>query len=142
MYLREVTYQFGVRLKSLLPCFHKAHVENLVLLTIGIAYSRSVNLPTAAGAVPLKRIQLESRVARFERLVQCRKFDPLTTLQPVARKVLKGLSRNGRRPLTVVLDRSLINDTLNLLWIAVAYEGRALPLGWIHLPHTGASNLR
>src|SRR2546421_59536 len=122
MYLRTVTYQLGLRIKSLVPCFHKSHVENLVLLVTGIAYSRSVSLPTAAGAVPYRRIQIESRVARFERLLQCRKFDPLSTLKPVAQQVLKELSRNGRHPLTIVMDRSMINDTLNLLWVAVAYE--------------------
>jgi hypothetical protein len=142
MYLRKVTYQLGLRIKSLVPCFHKSHVENLVLMVIGMAYSRSVSLPTAAGAVPYKRIQVESRVARFERLLACRKFDPLSVLKPVAQQVLRELSRKGRRPLTVVMDRSMINDTLNLLWVAVAYEGRALPLGWMEIPHEGNSNLR
>ena len=51
MYLRKVTYQLGVPLKRLLPCFHKSHVENLVLLVVGIAYGRSVSLPKAAAAV-------------------------------------------------------------------------------------------
>src|SRR5215510_14242943 len=60
MYLRKVTYQLGLRVKSLGPCFHKSHLENLALLVIGIAYSRSVSLPKAAGAVPYKRIQVES----------------------------------------------------------------------------------
>ena len=41
----------------------------------------------------------------------------------------------------MVMDRSMINDTLNLLWVAVAYEGRALPLGWVQVPHEGNSNL-
>ena len=77
MYLRKVTYQLGLRVKSLVPCFHQSHLENLVLLVIGIAYSRSVSLPKAAGAVPYNRIQVESRVQRFERLVQCEKLVPL-----------------------------------------------------------------
>ena len=141
MYLRKVTYQLGHRIKSLVPCFHKSHVENLVLLVVGIAYGRSVSLPKAAESVPYKRIQIESRVARFERLLTCEKFDPLSTLKPVAQQVLREVSHNGRRALTVVMDRSMINDTLNLLWVAVAYEGRALPLGWVVVPHEGNSNL-
>src|SRR5262245_15190551 len=92
MYLRKVTYQLGLRLKSLVPRFHKSHLENLALLVIGIAYSRSVSLPKAAGAVPYKRIQVESRVERFERLLQCEKLLPLDALKPVARKVLKSRS--------------------------------------------------
>ena len=141
MYLRKVTYQLGRRIKSLVPCFHKSQVENLVLLVAGIASSRSVSLPRAAESAPYKGIQIESRVARFERLLACDKFDPLSTLKPVAKQVLKEVSRHGRQALTVVMDRSMINDTLNLLWVAVAYEGRALPLGWVQVPHEGNSNL-
>jgi|SRR6266542_3987702 len=91
MYLRKVIYQLGLRVKSLVPCFHKSHLENLALLVIGIVYSRSVSLPKAAGAIPYKRIQIKSRVERFERLLQCEKLVPLDALKPVARKVLKSL---------------------------------------------------
>jgi hypothetical protein len=142
MYLRKVTYQLGVRLKSLVPCFHKPNVENLVLLVIGIAYGRSVCLPKAAQAVPYNRIQVESRVQRFERLVQCEKWVPLDVLKPVAKKVLKGISRYGRVEIRALMDRSMINDTINLLHISVAYHGRALPLGWVRVPHEGNSDLK
>jgi Transposase DDE domain len=141
MYLRTVTYQLGRRLKSLLPCFHQSHLGNLVLLVIGIAYSRSVSLPRAAGKAPC-RIQLEGRVQRFERLLACEKLVPLEVLKPVAEKVLREVSRGGRVRLTVVMDRSMINDTLNLLFLAVAYAGRALPLGWVRVPSDGNSNLK
>ena len=141
MYLRKVTYQLGLRLKSLVPCFHKSHLENLVLLVIGIAYSRNVSLPKAAGAAPYRRIQIESRVQRFERLLQCEKLVPLEALKPVAQQVLKSLHRAGRGEIRAILDRSMINDTLNLLYIAVAYGGRALTLGWVRVPHEGNSDL-
>lgn len=142
MYLRQVTYQLGVRLKSLIPCFHKSHVENLVLLVIGIAYSRGVSMPKAAQAVPYNRTQVESRVQRFERLLQCGKFIPLEVLTPIAKKVLKSISRSGRVEIHALMDRSMINDTINLLHISVAYHGRALPLGWVRVPHEGSSDLK
>jgi hypothetical protein len=78
--------------------------------------------------VPFKRIQIESRVERFERLLQCEKLIPLDALKPVARKVLKSLHRNGRGRVRAAMDRTMINDTINLLFITVAYGGRALPL--------------
>jgi hypothetical protein len=142
MYLRKVTYQLGVRLKNLVPRFHKSHLDNLVLLVIGIAYSRSVSLPRAAQQAPYKRIQVESRVQRFERLVQCEKLVPLDALKPSAKKVLKSIHRYGRGEIRALLDRTLINDTINLLYISVAYGGRALPLGWVVVPHAGNSDLR
>ncbi len=40
--------------------------------------------------MPYNRIQVESRVQRFERLVQCEKLVPLEALKPVAKIVLKG----------------------------------------------------
>jgi DDE family transposase len=142
MYLRKVTYQLGLRLKSLVPCFHKSHLENLVLLVIGIAYSRSVSLPKAAQAVPHRRTQVESRVQRFERLVQCEKLVPLEVLRPVAKKILKSLSRRGRAEVRALMDRSMINDTINLLFVSAAYGGRSLPLGWVRVPHEGNSDLK
>lgn len=35
MRLRVVGYQVQVRLRTLLPCFHKAHIENLALMVVG-----------------------------------------------------------------------------------------------------------
>jgi hypothetical protein len=141
MYLRRINYQMSYRMKSFLPCFHKAHLENLILLTIGIAYSRSVALPQAASAAPLQGIQLDSRVARFERLIQCEKFIPLEVLRPFACQILEELSRKGGNRLLLIMDRTMINDTLNLLYVSVAYHGRALPLGWVEVPHEGTSSL-
>ena len=141
MYLRKVAYQLEVRLKSLVPCFHKSHLQNLALLVIGIAYSRSVSLPKAADAVPFKRIQLKSRVERFERLVQCEKLVPLEALKPVAKKVLKSLHHGGRGEIRAAMDRTMINDTLNLLFITVAYDGRALPLSLGESPARGRLGL-
>jgi DDE family transposase len=142
VYLRKVAYQLGVRVQSLVPCFHKSHLKNLALLVVGIAYSKSVSLPKAAGAVPYKRIQIESRVERFERLLQCEKLIPLDVLKPVARKVLKSIYRNGRGEIRAAMDRTMINDTINLLFITAAYNGRALPLGWVRVPHEGNSDLK
>lgn len=140
MYLRQVIYQLGMRLKSLVPCFHKSHHENLIWLVVGIAYAHTVSLPGAARQAPGKRIQLEARVQRFERLLQCPKLVPLETLRPVASKILRA-QRRRKQPLVIVMDRSMINDTLNLLHLALAYGGRALPLGWVRVPHEGNSDL-
>jgi hypothetical protein len=139
MRLREIKYQMSLKLKSLLPMFHKSHVENLVWMVVGMVYSRSVSLPRVAESAPVSQIQLESRVERFERLLQCAKLKPLEALKPVATMVLKQLSRSG--PLMILMDRTMINDTLNLLYLAVSFGGRALPLGWVVVPHEGSSNL-
>jgi hypothetical protein len=64
MYLGKVAYQLGVRVKSLVPCFHKSHLQNPALLVIGIAYSEIVSLPKAARS---RAFQADSdRIARRE----------------------------------------------------------------------------
>jgi hypothetical protein len=130
----------GSSLKSMITPFHKTHIENLVAMIVGIVYARAVTLPKIAGHAPMKDIQLESRVQRFERLLDCGKFLPLEVLKPITTRVLRSLARRGE-PLMILMDRSWINDTLNLLHVAVAFGGRALPLGWIEVPWGGNSNL-
>jgi len=84
-----------------------------------------------------------SRVrGRFERVLKCQKLVPLEALRPIAKRVLETLSKSSNQPLMILMDRSMINDTLNLLWISVGFGGRALPLGWVLVPHEGNSDLK
>lgn len=141
MYLRKVIYQMQTQIESLIPCFHRSHRRNLALMVVGMVYAKSVNLPQIASFAKPGEIQLESRVQRFERLLKCRKLVPLEVLRPIARRVLAALSKASNDGLMILMDRSMINDTLNLLWIGVGYQGRALPLGWVLVPHEGNSDL-
>ena len=57
MYLRKVAYQLGVRVKSLLPRFHKSHLRNLALSLVKIPiFSKLGSLH--------KRTRLKSGVGR------------------------------------------------------------------------------
>ncbi len=141
MYLPTVQYQMHYQIESRLPPFHKAHRKNLALMVVGMAYQKSVQLPQIAQGVRVGQTQIEGRVQRFERVVQCPKLVALEALQPTAMKVLQQLSRGGKERLVLVLDRSLVNDRVNLLWVAVAFAGRALPLGWVEVGHEGSSDL-
>lgn len=77
---------------------------------------------------------------RFERLLRCGKFVPLQVLKPITTRVLRSVGCH-HEPLMILMDRSMINDTLNLLHVSVAFGGRALPLGWVRVPHDGNSCL-
>lgn len=96
-------------------------------MVVGMAYSQSMSLPKRAEVAPVKKIPVGSRVERFERLLRCAKPVPLEVLKPVARMVVTHLSRQGRL-LMILVDRTMINDTLNLLSGAVTVGRRALPL--------------
>jgi hypothetical protein len=139
MYLRNIIYQMQEQLKRVIGTFHKAHDKNLVSMIVGIAYARNVGLPKIAERSPMKAIQLESRVERFERLLACEKFIPLDVLKPIASQVLKSLARSGE--LVIVMDRSMIEAKINLLHLAVVFCGRALPLGWVRVGGKGTSKL-
>ena len=141
MYLQRVIYQMQQQIENLLPCFHRSERRNLALMVVGMVYARSVNLPQIASFAPVAETQLEARVQRFERVLNCPKLVPLTVLKPVAEKLLTSLSARQPKGLMILMDRSMINDGLNLLWVAVAFGGRALPLGWVEVPHEGNSDL-
>jgi len=111
-------------------------------MVVGMVYGKSVNLPQIASYAKPADIQLEARVQRFERVLKCRKLVPLEILKPIARRVLETLSQSSKEGLMILMDRSMINDTLNLLWISVGFHGRALPLGWVLVSHEGNSDLR
>ncbi len=143
MYLRKVIYQTQTQIESLIPCFHLSHRRNLASMVVGMVYAGSVNLPQIASYAKPADIQLESRVQRFERVVKCRKLVPLEVLKPIAKRVLETIAKSSKQAdLMILMDRSMINDTLNLLWISVGFYGRALPLGWVLVPHEGNSDLQ
>jgi len=111
-------------------------------MVVGMVYAKSVNLPQIASYAKPAEIQLESRVQRFERVLKCPKLVPLEALKPISRRVLETVWKSKNEPLMILMDRSMINDTLNLLWISVGFQGRALPLGWVLVPHEGNSDLK
>ncbi len=140
MPVAKTVYQMEQRLRSFIPNFHQSHVRNLSAMVVGMVYAEAVTLPKVAARLPDGRTKLESRVERLERLLACAKFVPLEVLKPLATRILKWLNRRGH-PILLIMDRSFINDTLNLLHVAVGFGGRALPLGWVHVPHEGNSDL-
>lgn len=139
MYLRNIIYQMQGQLKRVIGKFHKTHNDNLVSMIVGMVYARNVGLPKIAERSPMKAIQMESRVERFERLLACEKFIALEVLKPIASQVLKFLARSGE--LVIVMDRSMIEAKINLLHLAVVFCGRALPLGWVRVEGKGSSKL-
>lgn len=140
MPVARTVYQMEQRLRSFLPVFHRSHIRNLSSLVVGMVSAQAVTLPKVAAWVSRGKRSLESQVERFERLLRCPKFVPLDVLKPMARRILSWLARRGQ-PLELILDRSFINDTLNLLHVAVGCAGRALPLGWVEVGHEGMSDL-
>ena len=130
MYRRETIARMQVKLQEIIPVFHKTQHRNLTMMVIGIVMAKSVQLTKIAPEVAIDHISNEAYVQRFERLVACEKFDVMKVMKAIATRILKYISR-WQEPLVLVMDRSMINDTLNLLHVAVAFGKRALPSGWV-----------
>lgn len=140
MYRRETIARMQVKLQEIIPVFHKTQHRNLTMMVIGIVMAKSVQLPKIAPEVATDHISNEAYVQRFERLVACEKFEVMKVMKAIATRILKYVAR-WQEPIVIVMDRSMINDTLNLLHVAVAFGKRALPLGWVEVPHEGSSDL-
>lgn len=139
MRLLKLRYQILGKLQTLSTGLHKPALNNLAYLVTGIAAGQTVRLPQVARHLPLRRLQIASRVERLERVLQAKSFVPMRLLAPVAAVVLRQLARRG--PLVIAMDRSFVNHTINLLYVAVAFHGRCLPLGWVNVGHKGQSSL-
>ena len=138
MYRRETITQMQANVQGIIPVFHKTQHRNLTMMVIGIVMAKSVQLTKIAPEVAIDRISHEAYVQRFERLMACEKFDVREVMKAIATRVLQYITR-WQAPLVLVMDRSMINNTLNLLHVAVAFGKRALPLGWVEVPHEGSS---
>jgi len=55
--------------------------------------------------------------------LKCPKLVPLEALKPIAKRVLATFSKSSNQPLMILMDWSMINDTLNLLWMSVGFGG-------------------
>ena len=114
MYRRETITRMQANGQGIIPVFHKTQHRNLTMMVIGIVMAKSVQLTKIAPEVAIDRISHEAYVQRFERLMACEKFDVREVMKAIATQVLKYITQ-WQAPLVLVMDRSMINDTLNLV---------------------------
>lgn len=113
-------------------------VQTLVLLMVGIFEARDVRLSRIAERVPLD-IQEDNVAQRFRRWLKNAQVDVRTVYDPVAFGIL-GALRHTR--LRIQIDRTQINESLNVLMVSVYYRKRAIPLLWKVLSHKGNSTFK
>ena len=113
----------------------KPQLTNLSLLTFGLFAAGNCQLPRIAAKLPLLT-GVASLTQRLRRLLMNQAIKPATLYQPVARFLLS-CSASGR--VRLILDATDLGGRLPVLFVAVAYRGRALPLAWRMLPTMGCS---
>ena len=109
----------------------------MALVVVGIGFSVSAQIGKIARAMPRDPTPAakEPRIRRLrdnERLTQTDQY------QPLAKAALTGLKG---QPVTLLIDRVLVQDTHPIRVVRVGFRRRSLPLAWIALPHRGASGV-
>lgn len=123
------------RLRPLLRPATDTQVNNLALLTLGLAVSPNCHLATLATVLPI--------AGRRENLIQhLRRM--LKDADLLRRRAYGGVIRHlladwTAQEIALVMDRTDLEDRLSILMLAMAYGKRALPLAWHVLDFGGTS---
>lgn len=115
------------RLVMLLPDECDSRLTNLVFLMLGLFLSESVQTGRMASRIPL-RVKRVSIVRRLERFLDNPKVRVRAWYAPLAGDLLAKAGRAGQ--VALILDGSKVSFNHQLLLVAVAYHGRALPIAW------------
>lgn len=108
-----------------------ARLKCLVLIIFSLMETKSVNLAQLAGFFPSKTTP-QSRYRRLQRFMKEVKFLP----QKLAPLILTIMGIDPAVKLTLILDRTnwkFGKKDLNILYLAVAHQGLAIPLFWLIL---------
>lgn len=114
----------------------KPQIVNVSLLTFGVFSAGNCQLPRVAATLPVAA-GVASATQRLERLLKNRAIEPATMYASVARVMLSRFT-GGR--VRLIMDATQVNGRLHLLFVALAYRGRALPLGWLMLTKGSVSS--
>lgn len=113
-----------------------AQHHNLALWVFGLFKARSCHLGRVADELPLEG-QRDSLIQRLKRWLM-HPIDPQELYLSLVRPWLERWPAN--QELVLILDRFSVADRFNVLLLAVAFRGRAIPLTWKLLPHQGSSS--
>jgi len=104
-----------------------SRLTNMIWLMMGIFQSRSVQLNLIARKLPIraKKLSLVTRLRRFLDNPGVRVRD---WYRPVAKQLIQAAGSAGS--VRLIIDASKVSFGFQLLMVAIAYRGRALPLAW------------
>ena len=115
------------RIEQLWPELRITQLRNFAWLLVGICLSRSVHLHNIAEQIP-GRAKLLSLTRRLSRFLNNRHIRVRQLYGPIARDLLQKAGRHGE--IRLILDATKVGFGHQLLIVAIAYRGRALPIAW------------
>ena len=121
------------RLIALLPDECDSRVTNMVYLMMGIFLAKKVQTGVIASKVPV-RAKRVSIVRRLERFLDNGAVRVRAWYESVAVSLLQAASVSGQ--VLLIIDATKVSFHHQLLMVAVAYHGHALPIAWTWVPHS------
>ena len=125
------------RIVQLRPKERRTRIRNMAGLISGIFQSGSVHLAKVARKIPFDRARgtrkLPSATRRVERFVDNPNIRVREWYDPAARDWLRYIARTTGT-LRLIADGTKIGFEHQLLMIAVAFHGRAIPICWTWVP--------
>lgn len=122
-------------LRPLFPEATKPQVNNLILFVYGLLLTGHVHLPKIALTLPVVGTA-RNALQRLERFLNNKAVLPTRWYQGLAKALL---ARWQGTEIELILDQTDLDDRFPLLFVAVAFRKRAIPLLWRMLPHEGCS---
>ncbi|MFQ5344001.1 MAG: hypothetical protein ACE5F6_20865 [Anaerolineae bacterium] len=116
----------------------KPQRRNLAMLCYALAVSPNCHLATLALNLPIQA-QRDSLVQRLYRLLINEHLHPWRCYQPLVRHLFAHWTG---REVSLILDRTDIEDRWSILVLGAAYRKRVLPIAWEVLPFGGTSAAR
>lgn len=128
MAIVQTYHTFHQQIRQMLPVKHVSRLRNLAWLMTGIYSSRSVHLSHIASQMP-GRTKRRSRTRRISRFLHNGHVRVRQWYEPVAERLLAEAVAKGRT-VQLIIDTTKVTNGHQLLMVAIAYRGRALPLAW------------
>ena len=128
MAIVQTYHTFHQQIRQMLPVKHVSRLRNLAWLMTGIYHSRSVHLSHIASQM-LGQAKRRSRTRRISRFLHNGHVRVRQWYKPVAESLLAEAVAKGQT-IQLIIDATKVTNGHQLLMVAIAYRGRALPLAW------------
>ena len=128
MLVNRIYHSWVERIKQLRPEEPISRIKNMAWLISGIYETQSVHL-SKIGNKMSGSAKLSSHIKRLSRFLKNKAIRVREWYQPIAATMIEGLVSSGSQ-IRLVVDGSKVGFGHQLLMVAIAYRGRALPLAW------------
>lgn len=110
-----------------IPWQDQRHLQTLSWMVVGILHSGCINLNQWGVYTHSKAQYAQSHQRRFRRWLGNRRIDIWALYAPL---ITAGLSEWGAHRLYLSLDTTLLWNQFCIVWLAVVYRGRTVPVTW------------